>query len=295
MKNVSSVLALAITTMCWCPSASAGPGTPANGTALLESAQRFDSGLRAMLAKNYAVACPDLAISYHLDPRPGSLFTLAECFAKWRREEIAIAHYKRFLTIVRNFDGMERQRQTERVEVARSQIAELEKKLRRASNATPTSDEALPPLPRVAAPPAYPMAQSLPEPEPITRQDFTTTDRSSESPTFRYASYGVGALGIAALITGAGTGVAALHESRNVKSSCIDQHCTPAGKEAAERTKTLGTWSTASFIVGFGAVAGSIGMMIFEPKATADSRDTAKTTVALLPCHTVGMCIRATW
>ncbi len=97
------------------------------------------------------------------------------------------------------------------------------------------------------------------------------------------------------MIIGAGTGVAAINESKTVDASCIGHRCTPAGKEAAERAKTLGTWSTASFVVGFGAVASSIGLLVFEPTATDDSRDTAKTTVALQPCHTVGMCIRATW
>lgn len=161
MKNVCSILSLALTATCWSPTVSAAPGTPANGAAVIESAQRFDAGLRAMLAGNYKAACPDLAISYHLDPRPGSLFTLAECFSKWKREAIAIAHYKRFLAIIRNFDGMEGQRQTERAAVARSQIAELEKKLGRASTAVPVSEEGKVPVAGVAAPPATPAAQSL--------------------------------------------------------------------------------------------------------------------------------------
>ncbi|MFP6685534.1 MAG: hypothetical protein VB934_12505, partial [Polyangiaceae bacterium] len=280
------VFALAMTATCWCPSASAAPGTPANGTAVLESAQRFDAGLRAMLTGNYSSACPDLAISYHLDPRPGSLFTLAECFAKWQREAIAIAHYKRFLTVVRNFDGMERQRQTERAAVARSQIAELEKKLGRASNAAPDSDEGKVPVAGVA--PLATAAESSPEPEPLTPPDVTAGHGSSPSTTWRYASYGVGALGVVALITGTGAGIAALNESKTVDAACIDQRCTPAGKEAADRAKTLGTWSTASFVVGFGAVASSIGLLVFEPTAADDSKDTANSTVAIQPCHTVG-------
>ena len=42
----------------------------------------FNQGLEAMEAGNYEKGCPAIAESQRLDPRPGTVFTLAECEAK---------------------------------------------------------------------------------------------------------------------------------------------------------------------------------------------------------------------
>ncbi len=41
---------------------------------------------------------PEIAESYRLDPRPGSLFTMAECFAKAGKTASAVARYEDYLS-----------------------------------------------------------------------------------------------------------------------------------------------------------------------------------------------------
>jgi hypothetical protein len=54
----------------------------------------FDRGLRDMQSGNYDKGCPALAESHRLDPRLGTLFTLAECEAQWGKTGSAVAHYR---------------------------------------------------------------------------------------------------------------------------------------------------------------------------------------------------------
>jgi hypothetical protein len=61
------------------------------------AASQFDWGLSEMMAGRYATGCPALSESYRLDPRPGALFTLAECENKWGKSATALAHYEAYL------------------------------------------------------------------------------------------------------------------------------------------------------------------------------------------------------
>jgi hypothetical protein len=57
------------------------------------AAAQFERGLAAMNGGRYEVACPALAESVRLEPRPGAIFTLAECEAQWGHHASADAHY----------------------------------------------------------------------------------------------------------------------------------------------------------------------------------------------------------
>src|SRR6185436_17789381 len=59
----------------------------------------FDRGLKDMLAGRYSTGCSLIAESEKLDPRPGTLFTLAECYAKAGKLATALAHYGDFLAM----------------------------------------------------------------------------------------------------------------------------------------------------------------------------------------------------
>src|SRR5690242_9942096 len=61
------------------------------------AAAQFDRGLAEMKAGHYDIACPALAESQRLDPRPGTLFTLAECESRAGRIATAVAHYEDYL------------------------------------------------------------------------------------------------------------------------------------------------------------------------------------------------------
>jgi hypothetical protein len=58
---------------------------------------QFDRGLTEMQSGRYQTGCPALAESYRLDPRPGTLFTLAECNAKWGKVATAVGQYEDYL------------------------------------------------------------------------------------------------------------------------------------------------------------------------------------------------------
>src|SRR3954454_10869417 len=89
------------------------------------AAALFETGLQHMQASRYAEACPKLAESYWLDPRPGVLFTLAECEARWGKLASAIAHYDDYLRLFGSMPAGLQAVQRERAEVARKQRAAL--------------------------------------------------------------------------------------------------------------------------------------------------------------------------
>ena len=80
----------------WCASAwllvQTASAQDAAGAAAL-----FDLGVKEMEAGRYDAACPPLAESYRLEPKPGALFTLAECEAKAGLVATAVAHYDDYL------------------------------------------------------------------------------------------------------------------------------------------------------------------------------------------------------
>src|SRR5260221_14760041 len=59
----------------------------------------FDKGVQDMEAGKFDSGCPALQESYRLDPRPGTLFTLAECFAKGGKTASAVARYEDYLNV----------------------------------------------------------------------------------------------------------------------------------------------------------------------------------------------------
>ncbi|EYF06605.1 hypothetical protein [Chondromyces apiculatus] len=85
----------------------------------------FTEGLEHMEAGLYEKGCPALRESYRLDPRIGTLFTLAECEAKWGRIATAVAHYSNYINQVASMPAGQRLKQQEREKVAEKQKNEL--------------------------------------------------------------------------------------------------------------------------------------------------------------------------
>jgi hypothetical protein len=82
---------------------------------------QFDFGLVEMEAGRYSSGCPALAESYRLDPRPGVLFTLAECENKWGRVASALTHYEAYIDVFARMRDDERAHQRGRDKVALAQ------------------------------------------------------------------------------------------------------------------------------------------------------------------------------
>jgi hypothetical protein len=115
------------------------PALPFLGVALLTPAARaqdiavaetlFNRGLELMEAGDYEKGCPSLAESYRLDPRPGALFTLAECELKRGRIVSAYARYGEYLAVFEGLSPERRQKQQGRDKIARDQRAALAPKV----------------------------------------------------------------------------------------------------------------------------------------------------------------------
>jgi hypothetical protein len=85
----------------------------------------FDAGVLQMEAGRYAEACPSIEHSYELNPRPGVLFTLAECQSKWGRIAAAVARYDEYLKVYETLSPAKKKLQTNRPGTARAQLAAL--------------------------------------------------------------------------------------------------------------------------------------------------------------------------
>jgi hypothetical protein len=85
----------------------------------------FDKGVADMQAGRFDAACPALEESQQLDPHPGTLFTVAECQAKWGKLATAVAHYQDYIGVVSRLPADQQARHHARVETANAQVAKL--------------------------------------------------------------------------------------------------------------------------------------------------------------------------
>jgi hypothetical protein len=85
----------------------------------------FNKGLSEMEAGHYDTACPTIKESQRLDPRMGTLFTLAECEAKGGMIASAVAHYDEYLRLFGRLTAQQKTSQAGREKVSATQKAAL--------------------------------------------------------------------------------------------------------------------------------------------------------------------------
>ncbi|XXY17843.1 hypothetical protein WME88_57415 [Sorangium sp. So ce216] len=85
----------------------------------------FERGLVDMDAGRYETGCKALAESQRLDPRPGTLFTLAFCESTWGRVATAVTRLGDYLRLVEGLPQDQQARQRERVAAATAERALL--------------------------------------------------------------------------------------------------------------------------------------------------------------------------
>ncbi len=90
------------------------------------AADEFSYGLAEMLGGRYATGCPALEASYRLDPRPGTLFTLAECNLRQGKTATALADYDEFIALCDRMPLAQQSSQAERLAIAKQERASLE-------------------------------------------------------------------------------------------------------------------------------------------------------------------------
>jgi len=110
---------------------------PAHAQDVATADALFRQGLAEMKAGKYDSACPALAESQRLDPRAGTLFTLAECEVGAGKIATALAHYEDFLSFVERIPKELKGRQAERVKAAGEQKKKLDAEIPRLTIAVP--------------------------------------------------------------------------------------------------------------------------------------------------------------
>jgi hypothetical protein len=90
------------------------------------AAALFNRGLTDMNAGRFDTGCPAIAESQRLDPRLGTIFTLADCEARWGRIASAVAHYDDYLSLFAQLAPSQQAKQGERPKIAATQKAALE-------------------------------------------------------------------------------------------------------------------------------------------------------------------------
>jgi hypothetical protein len=275
------------------------------------AAAQFERGLAAMTEGNLDVGCPALAESVRIAPRPGAIFTLAECEARWGRLASAYTHYDDYLARHARMTPEQQKQQKERFAIASQQQAELKPRV-------PQLLIDLPP----GAPPAAVVkrdglvlgAPSLGVYLPVdpgaheivlelegrqTRRTLTiaaggrtrvvlelprrpadtSVGQQARTPAPRPPYLAYVALGLGAVGLGIGTvfGLRAMSATSTVDDHCQGVSCDHAGKLASEDAKTAALTSTVSFAAGAGAIAA--GAILFWTHRAASAHASRPTTI----------------
>jgi hypothetical protein len=105
----------------WSTAASAGDGGAAQAL--------FDKAVADLNEGHAGTACPAFAESQRLDPRPGTLFALADCEVALGLIASALGHYHEYVGWVSRLPQDSQARHAERVSLARAQIEALQPKV----------------------------------------------------------------------------------------------------------------------------------------------------------------------
>ncbi len=266
----------------------------------------FDHGLADMTAGRYETGCPALEESYKLDPRPGTLFTSAECEAKRGRIATAVELYDAYLAEYDRLSPQKQRQQGERMRIAREQRTSLARSVPEitlllvpeAPSATVVTLDGREIAPAALGlglpsdPGEHLVVVTEPGRPPLEvrievgagEKKLVTLPRPSVPSAFtpkRIAGVALGGLGVVGLAVGVGTGVATLSKKSIVRAHCdipTDPYgCDATGLAASSSGKSLATASTASFVVaGVALAAGVVLVLVGAPKL--DLRPTTGTT-----------------
>jgi hypothetical protein len=89
----------------------------------------FQRGLADMAQGKYVTACPSLRDSYKLEPRAGTMFTVAECEFKSGRIAASATSYSDYLDLVSDMPIEQRARHAERIGIAQKRVNSLRPKI----------------------------------------------------------------------------------------------------------------------------------------------------------------------
>lgn len=85
----------------------------------------FEKGVADMEAGRFDSGCPAIEESQRIDPRPGTLFTLAECHARSGKVASAAAQYREYVDLVTRLAPDQQARHKARADIARAELTKL--------------------------------------------------------------------------------------------------------------------------------------------------------------------------
>jgi hypothetical protein len=261
----------------------------------------FDRGLADMTAARYESGCPALAESYKLDPRPGTLFTLAECEAKRGRTATAVELYDDYLSQFARLSADKQKQQGHRKEIAQEQRTALAPQVALltillAPDAVPgttvtRNGRDVAPAAIGLALPVDPGEQLLTVTEPgrppfdvrVTvgprQKKLLTLPRPPPAPFFTPRVIGAvvaGGVGAVGLLVGVVTGGLTLAKKSTINAHCNfpgDPYgCDPTGLAATTSAKTLSVASTVGFVIGGVGLATGAVVFFTDPNRNPPSK-----------------------
>lgn len=267
----------------------------------------FNRGLADMEAGRFATACPAIGESYRLDPRGGTLFTLAECEAGAGKIATAIARYEDYLQFFSRLTPEQQKKQLGREKIAMEQKRGLALEV-------PTLTLMLPPdappnahvlrdgvaFQRPALGIALPVdpgehviVLQIPGQPPseqrisLAKRDKKTLEiklpkaapppkgvleppgppPATGSSGRRMAGYVLGGVGVASIVVGSVTGGLVFSKKGTITSNCQGADCNHTGLDAVNDAKALGLASTVTFLAGGAALVTGAVLVFTAPKA----------------------------
>lgn len=292
----------------------------------------FDRGVDAMEAGKYTEACPMLAESWRLDPRPGTLFTLAECEARQGKLASAAARYDEYIRKSNELPAAQRSKHTERQQKAAEALTKLDPRIARVTFVgLPAGAEAA--LDGRRLDPAQltaPFPVEAGEHRVVVRHDGAERSvpfsaaaggaqqvnleppsaapaASSAAPVAPAPSaprparslgpvpfYAAAGAGLAGLVVGTIGGVIAFSKKSDADKQCPGQICTPAGLDAVDTGRTAATASTIGFVVG-GVFLGAAGALWATRYSAPGSSSAALRLMPAVSHRDAGLSLGGAW
>jgi hypothetical protein len=243
----------------------AEPAEAASTPAAHDADAQFKYGLAEMLAGRYATGCPALETSYRLDPRAGTLFTLAECLRKAGKTSSALASYDEYLSLYARMTPEQRATQRERVAIATEERAALMDREPR-----PVVPEPPPPTPAPApSPPAQPAPQQSQAARVPRESPPLATTAATGAGSRRTWVYVSGGVGVAGLLLAGGAGALSIAKRSTASSDCnAGGVCmSQQGVDAGNAARNFANVATVGWVVGGVGLAAAIILWLTEPGA----------------------------
>jgi hypothetical protein len=272
--------------------------SPARAQNVPASDPVFDKAVADMKAGRYETACPAIAESHRIRPRPGVLYTLALCEERRGRIATAARLYANFVSLYESLppDQQRAPRQPERHAVAKAKVAELGPQVPRLTLSLPKdapvgtvvkrNGEVVPPSAWSQELRVDPGTQTLTTQAPggpeverrieiakgektVVVLDVKAPGRDTGPSGRRIAAYATGGVGLAGLAVGAVLGGLAIGQADIVRAQCGQEprypgdetRCTQRGMDAVAAGRPLAHGATAALSIG-GSLAALAGVLL---------------------------------